>query len=144
LSARDSHSVADTEAIAAELAQSLGSGECIALYGDLGAGKTQFVRGLVRGLGGDPRIVSSPTFVLLNIYDTARLSVFHFDAYRVSGPGEFESIGFAELLERRDAVVVIEWADRVAALLPERRINVHISSTGECDRRIEWTIPPVL
>ena len=84
------HSVAETEAAAAELAQTLRGGECVALEGEMGAGKTQFVRGLVRGLAGNGRAVSSPTFVLLNVYDAQpiRLPVFHLDAYRVGGPDD--------------------------------------------------------
>ena len=119
------------EAIAAGLARSLRGGECLALYGDLGAGKTQFTRGLVAGLGGDPRSVSSPTFVLLNVYgaadsaagggsEKARLKVFHLDAYSVSGSDDFDAIGFAELLEQSDGVVVVEWPSRVEDLLPRR------------------------
>src|SRR5688500_1037317 len=80
-----SHSVRETEAIAADLAQTFIGGECVALRGELGAGKTQFTRGIVRGLYGDAQLVSSPTFVLLNVYDTGRLKVFHLDAYRVAG-----------------------------------------------------------
>src|SRR5437762_1844653 len=76
-----SNSVAQTEAVAGELARTLRGGEVIALYGELGAGKTQFTRGIVRALGGDARMVSSPTFVLLNVYDTPALKVFHLDAY---------------------------------------------------------------
>ena len=94
----DSHSVAQTESIAAELARTLGGGECVALDGPLGAGKTQFVRGLAAALGADPRAVSSPTFVLLNIYRGGRVPLFHLDAYRVAGGEDFESIGFSELL----------------------------------------------
>src|SRR5687767_15821389 len=115
-----SDSVAETEAIAADLARKLAPGSCIALAGDMGAGKTQFVRGLVRGLGGEPRSVSSPTFVLLNVYDTGRLTVYHLDAYRVGGADDFESIGFTELLEQ-GGVVVVEWAGRVEDLLPAER-----------------------
>ena len=75
-------SVEETESVAAALAASLRGGGCVALHGDLGAGKTQFVRGLVRGLGGSARAVSSPTFVLLNVYDARpmRLTVYHLDA----------------------------------------------------------------
>jgi tRNA threonylcarbamoyladenosine biosynthesis protein TsaE len=137
----ESDSVEATEAIAARIAAMLHGGECIALDGDLGAGKTQFVRGLVRALSGDPRQVSSPTFVLLHIYqhDTAgramRLPVYHLDAYRVSGPTELEAIGFTELLEQ-GAVVVVEWAQRIADLLPANRIHVVIQHTGLTDRRI--------
>ena len=104
-------SVKQTEAVAVDLGGTLRGGECLALYGDLGAGKTQFVRGLVRGLGGNGRDVSSPTFVLLNVYDTGRLTVYHLDAYRVGGADDFEAIGFTELLAE-GGVVVVEWADR--------------------------------
>jgi tRNA threonylcarbamoyladenosine biosynthesis protein TsaE len=128
--------VRETEQIAAELAHSLKGGECVALHGDLGAGKTQFTRGLVRGLGGDPHTVSSPTFVLLNVYDTGRLKVFHLDAYRVSGIEDFESIGFTELLEQ-GGVVVIEWPSKVEALLPARRLEVRLQTLSPQHRRIE-------
>lgn len=132
----ESTSVEQTESIAADLAATLAGGECIALHGDLGAGKTQFVRGLVRGLGGNPRSVSSPTFVLLNIYETGRLAVYHLDAYRVHGAEDFESIGFWELLEQ-GGVVVVEWASRVKELIPGRHIEVKIESLDETRRSIE-------
>ena len=133
-----SHSVRDTEAIAASLARSLRGGECLALYGDLGAGKTQFVRGLVEGLGGDPHAVSSPTFILLNVYEGGRLRVFHLDAYRVGGADDFDAIGFGELLEQDGSVTVIEWPSRVEALLPMSagRINVRIETLSAKSRRI--------
>ena len=131
------HSVKGTEAAAAELARTLHGGECVALEGEMGAGKTQFVRGLVRGLGGSARAVSSPTFVLLNVYDTPpiRLAVFHLDAYRVGGPDDFEAIGFAELFTQ-GGVVVIEWPQRVQSLLPPDTVHVHIEPLGATDRRI--------
>lgn len=141
----ESHNVAQTEAIAADLAASLHGGECIALEGELGAGKTQFVRGLVRALGGDARAVSSPTFVLLNVYppragaprgEKPALAVYHLDAYRVGGADDFEAIGFAELLEQ-GGVVVVEWASRVGSLLPANRIDVRITAQGLHRRRIE-------
>src|SRR5580704_1858043 len=108
-----SNGVEETEQAAKNIAMELRSGTCVALYGDLGAGKTQFVRGLVSGLGGDGRAVSSPTFVLLNVYRGGTLVVYHLDAYRVGGADDFESIGFSELLEQ-GGIVVVEWADRVA------------------------------
>ena len=132
---RITHSPEETQALAAELAATLKPGQCIALDGELGAGKTQFVRGLLTGLGGDPRTVSSPTFVLLNIYDTGRLPLFHLDAYRVCSSEDFESIGFAELLEQ-EGLVVIEWASQVATALPADRINVTISLLSPNDRAI--------
>ena len=135
-----SQNVQVTESIAAGLAGRLRGGECIALHGELGAGKTQFARGLVSGLGGPPRAVSSPTFVLLNVYPGGRLTVYHLDAYRVTGPEEFEAIGFPELLEQ-GGVVVVEWAERVRDLLPARCIDVRITPVGETARTIEITFP---
>lgn len=122
-------------AIAAALAARLSPGDCIALHGQLGAGKTQFVRGLVQALGGNPRAVSSPTYVLLNIYQTQTLTIYHLDAYRVSTEEDFEAIGFEELLDQA-GIVVVEWADRIPHLLPEKTIHVKIESTGETTRII--------
>ncbi|HEX8340449.1 MAG TPA: tRNA (adenosine(37)-N6)-threonylcarbamoyltransferase complex ATPase subunit type 1 TsaE [Tepidisphaeraceae bacterium] len=131
----DSRDVAETEAIAAQFAATLTAGVCVALHGDLGAGKTQFVRGVVTALGGDGREVSSPTYVLLHVYDTPRLRVYHLDAYRVRGADDFEQIGFTELLDQ-GGVVIVEWAARVADLLPTGCRVVRIESTGETSRRI--------
>lgn len=135
--------VEQTEDAAAALARSLRGGECVALHGEMGAGKTQFVRGLVRGLGGNPRAVSSPTFVLLNVYAAPpiRLPVYHLDAYRVSGSDDFDAIGFTELLGQ-GGVVVVEWPGRVLSLLPENRIDIHITAMAETTRRIEIHRPP--
>mgnify|MGYP001300204034 CR=1 FL=1 len=134
---RESNSIEQTEAIAAELARTLRGGECIALDGELGAGKTQFVRGIVRALGGDARAVSSPTYVLLHIYDCPSIKVFHLDAYRVAGAEDLTAIGFHELLEQ-NGVTIVEWADKVRDILPaEKLIQVRITATGETSRRIE-------
>ncbi|MGD1277180.1 MAG: tRNA (adenosine(37)-N6)-threonylcarbamoyltransferase complex ATPase subunit type 1 TsaE [Tepidisphaeraceae bacterium] len=130
-----SRNIAQTESIAAKLAGSLEDRRCVALYGELGAGKTQFVRGLVAGLGGNPRAVSSPTFVLLNVYTAGTTTVHHLDAYRVAGSRDFEQIGFSELLEQ-DGVIVIEWAEKVADLLPPRRIDVRIEIISASQRQI--------
>jgi len=132
-----STSVAATERLAGELAAALSPGACVALDGELGAGKTQFVRGMVKALGGDGRAVSSPTFVLLNIYPTPTLCVFHLDAYRVHGGEDFANIGFGELLEQ-NGIVVVEWASRVQDILPAERIHVRIAATGKRTRVIEW------
>ena len=132
--------VAETESIAADLARSLVPGDVIALEGDLGAGKTQFVRGLLRGLGGDPRLVSSPTYVLLNVYPGGRLTLFHIDAYRTAGADDLAGIGFDELLEQ-GGVVAVEWPGRVGDLLPARRYTVTLTPIGEGRRTIE-VVPP--
>jgi tRNA threonylcarbamoyladenosine biosynthesis protein TsaE len=138
-----SSSVDQTLALAHSLARHLQPNDCLALHGDLGAGKTQFVRGLVAGLGGNPRQVSSPTFVLLHVYDRPpiRLPVYHLDAYRVAGPDDFDAIGFPELLTQA-GVVVVEWPQRVVALLPPTTIHVRLTATGPASRRIDIEGPP--
>jgi tRNA threonylcarbamoyladenosine biosynthesis protein TsaE len=132
---RQSSSVEQTEAIASELAGELRGGDCVALIGQLGAGKTQFVRGLVRGLNGPIHQVSSPTFVLLHVYPGGRLTVYHLDAYRLAGSQDLEAIGFTELLEQ-GGIAVVEWADRVSELLPRKRIEINIDLRGPTQREI--------
>lgn len=138
-----SHSVHQTEQIAAELAGSLAAGQCIALEGNLGAGKTQFVRGLVKGLGGLPQSVSSPTYVLLNVYPSGRLTVYHLDAYRTHGEEDFQGIGFEELLEQ-GGIVVVEWPQRIAGLLPVDTLHIRLTAIGSTTRQIEIIPPPPL
>ncbi len=122
------------------LAATLSPGDCLALHGDLGAGKTQFVRGLVRAYGGEPRAVSSPTFVLLNLYPTPRGTIFHLDAYRIAGPADLEAIGFEELTQQH-GLVVVEWASRVKTLLPPNTIQVTLTPTSPTARRIDILRP---
>lgn len=110
--------VAATHALAARLAAALGPGDVLALVGSLGAGKTEFTRGLARALGCDPSVpVRSPSYLLLNEYPGAHLSVAHFDAYFMDGPDDLERAGLADL-RAAGRVVVVEWADRVAEALP--------------------------
>lgn len=135
-SVHHTQSVAETEAIAADLAKTLPPGSVVTLTGDLGAGKTQFTRGLVIGLGGDGRLVSSPTYVLLNVYPTLTLTVYHLDAYRITGAADLEALGFDELLEEA-GLIVVEWPQRAAGLLPANAVRVTIETTSEMERVIE-------
>ena len=104
----ESHSTEETENFAAEFAETLSGGEVLLLGGDLGAGKTAFVRGLVRGLNGDENEVSSPTFALMNRYE-GRLPVNHFDLYRLSGEEEVYDLGFDEIFRIGKEVCAVEW-----------------------------------
>jgi tRNA threonylcarbamoyladenosine biosynthesis protein TsaE len=123
----------ETQAAAAKLAASLGPGDVVALTGELGAGKTCFAQGLAQGLGITGRAVS-PTFVLVNEY-RGRLPVHHVDAYRTETLTELLDLGIEELFEG-DGVTVVEWADKLAALLPARTIHVHLDGVGDETRRI--------
>lgn len=117
------HSPEETAALAARMAEGLKGGEVLAFTGGMGMGKTAFTRGLVMALGaGD--VVSSPTFALVNEYQ-GRLTVEHFDMYRVNSWDDLYSTGFFDYLET-DCVLVIEWSENIAGALPENTIWVHI------------------
>src|SRR5260370_20062663 len=105
-----SHSPAETEALGEEWGRSAQIGLVIGLCGDLGAGKTQLVKGLARGLG-TPSGVHSPTFSLVNVYPGGRLTLFHLDVYRLDSPAQITSAGLEEYL-RPEGVTVVEWADK--------------------------------
>ena len=119
-----SRSVKETKEFAKRMGAASSAGQVYALTGDLGAGKTAFVQGFAEGLGTD-EYVSSPTFTILQIYDTGRLPVYHFDVYRIEDPEEMEEVGLDEYLEG-DGVCLIEWADRIEVLLPKNVIRVEI------------------
>ena len=129
-----SSSVQATIEFGGKLAALLVPGDVVALSGDLGAGKTHLSKGIAAGLGVDPDLVNSPTFVLLQQYE-GTLSVYHFDTYRLGDVSEFEDLGGIELLEH-DGVCLIEWPERIAELLPERTIRVIIEATSAEARAI--------
>ena len=118
------HSPAETESLGERLATLLEPGDVVAYFGDLGAGKTAFTRGLARGLGCAGR-VSSPTFNIVNEYPGGRLPLFHFDMYRLSGPEELFDIGWEDYLDR-GGVCAVEWSEQVASALPAESIRVSI------------------
>jgi tRNA threonylcarbamoyladenosine biosynthesis protein TsaE len=107
------HSVAETEAAGEAFARTVQPGWVIGLSGDLGAGKTAFVRGFARGLG-FPGRVHSPTFALLNEYEGGRLRLFHLDLYRLNSAGDVRGAGLEEYLTQPDGVSVVEWIERWA------------------------------
>jgi tRNA threonylcarbamoyladenosine biosynthesis protein TsaE len=130
-------SATETQALAARLARALVPGDVVALEGELGAGKTTFVRGLAAGLGLDPVEVSSPTFVLCHEYGedtTSAPRLVHMDAYRLGDATDLESFGGDELIAGADAIIVVEWAERIGAALPAARVTVHMEHAGG-DRR---------
>lgn len=131
-----SRSVGGTQRLAAALAALLAPGDVVCLYGELGAGKTYFTKGLVAGLGGDGADVTSPTFVLMQSY-AARLTVYHFDAYRLRSAQDLVDIGSDDFFGG-DGVSVVEWADRVADALPPERIEVHLATTGPTERQLRF------
>lgn len=130
--------VSDSVEKTLELGRTLGriveAGDVIGLIGPLGAGKTQLVRGLAEGVGADPRLVSSPTFILLCEYE-GRLPLIHIDAYRIESLADQESIGWDES-SSGDAVTVIEWADRIADQLPADCLMIDLEHVDETRRAV--------
>ena len=116
-------SPAETVTLAMKLAQQLRGGEVLAFTGGMGMGKTAFTAGLVEGLGGG-NVVSSPTFAIVNEY-RARLTVEHFDMYRITGWDDLYSTGFFDYLDT-DCVLVIEWSENIEAALPEHTVWIDI------------------
>jgi tRNA threonylcarbamoyladenosine biosynthesis protein TsaE len=125
----------DTQNWGLDLAESLTEGTVIALCGNLGAGKTQMTKGIVRGLGSSAD-VTSPTFTLVHEYTDGRLPVFHFDFYRMESAGEVLSLGWDEYLDEK-AVVIVEWADRFANLMPPHTRWIRIEALTPNTRTVE-------
>ena len=124
-----------THRVGRALASELVPGDCVALVGDLGAGKTCLVRGLAEGLGCDAAAVSSPTFTLMHRYPGTLCDLVHVDAYRLGHAEELRDAGLDP--DDRSAVTAIEWPARVAGVLPTRHLQVRLTPTGETSRLIE-------
>ena len=128
-----SASLADTDRLGAALAAALPDGAVVALCGTLGAGKTRLVQALAAACGIDRSEVVSPTFVLCHEHAGSR-TLYHFDVYRLSGDEEFQRLGPQEYFSA-GGITLIEWADKVAASLPDERLEVLIAVTGESSRK---------
>jgi tRNA threonylcarbamoyladenosine biosynthesis protein TsaE len=125
-------SPAETSVVGRRVGEAAQAGTLLALIGDLGAGKTHFAKGVAEGLGIDPKIVTSPTFVLMNLLQ-GRLPLAHFDLYRLDSV-DLPSLGFYDV--RDDGVVVVEWADKVDEKLLGDHIRVVFEHAGESSRRL--------
>jgi tRNA threonylcarbamoyladenosine biosynthesis protein TsaE len=131
-----SKSVDETIKIGAKFAKGLKRGDCVALIGDLGAGKTVFTKGIARGLGvKNARYVNSPTFVIIKEYE-GRFPLYHFDLYRLDEHSGFDDMNYEEYFYG-DGVTVIEWADKIKELLPDRHWRVNLKAIDEKQRDIK-------
>jgi tRNA threonylcarbamoyladenosine biosynthesis protein TsaE len=130
-----SHNQDETINLGVKIAARVKPGDIICLFGELGTGKTTFVKGLAEGLKIKSRQVHSPTFVLLNIYE-GRLPLFHFDLYRLGDPCEIAQLGHEEYFYD-NGVAVIEWAERLKQFMPEDYLAVRLEHQGEDLRAVE-------
>lgn len=134
------NSIDETTSIGQRLGQLLMPGDVICLTGDLGTGKTHITKGIAKGLNIDD-IITSPTFTIVNEYDSGRLKMNHFDVYRVNDPDEIYAIGFDDYIFS-EAVSIIEWANYIEDILPNEYLHIHISkdlSKDEDYRKITFT-----
>lgn len=117
-----------TAALARRVADALRPGALVCLRGDLGAGKTAFARAAIRHLSGAAVEVPSPTFTLVQVYDTGAGPVWHFDLYRLSGPDEVTELGWDDALA--EGIALVEWPDRLGPLLPADRLEITLGTAG--------------
>ena len=134
------NSIEETTNLGIKIDKLVKPGNVICLTGDLGTGKTHITKGIAKGLDIND-IITSPTFTIVNEYDSGRIKLNHFDVYRVSDPDEIYAIGFDDYIFS-DAVSVIEWANYIEEILPKDYLHINISkdlSKGEDFRRINIT-----
>ncbi|MBD3403716.1 tRNA (adenosine(37)-N6)-threonylcarbamoyltransferase complex ATPase subunit type 1 TsaE [candidate division GN15 bacterium] len=137
-----SHSEEETEALAEKLARSFLPGDVVVLSGDLGSGKTSFVRGMARGMGIDTNLVNSPTYTFVNEYPGGDKKLYHFDLYRLQQTTELYEIGWEEYLSR-EGIVVVEWGEKAAELLPQRYYALEFKIVSETEREIDLALVQV-
>lgn len=133
------NSLKETEELSKKISKSIKCGDCILLYGEIGAGKTTFTKFLLENLG-VKSIVSSPTFTLLNEY-TGKFPIYHFDMYRISSSEELYELGFEDYIDSKNSkfvetgLTLIEWPDNVKDILPKDRIEIEIIKLGDSARK---------
>lgn len=128
------HSPAETRALGEMLAQKLMPGDVLLFWGDLGAGKSEMTRGIARGLG-VTETVTSPSFTILNVYESGRMPLYHFDWYRLQSAEELWEMGMEEYLGG-DGVAVVEWPTRCPEAIPETRLDITIKPLTDTEREI--------
>lgn len=133
----ETDAVEATEALGRQIGTDLNSGDVLALYGDLGAGKTHFVKGICAAFGVPPEQVTSPTFTLVNEYDGAAFPIYHIDAYRLRSLDEFFELGYEEYLFG-NGLCLIEWPEKVEPLLPPYTLRLRLTHLGGDRRRVDW------
>ena len=129
------HSAAETRALGKKLAARLQPGDVLLLEGDLGAGKSELTRGIAAGLG-VTETVTSPSFTILNVYESGRCPLYHFDWYRLESSEELYELGMDEYLGG-DGIAVVEWPGRCPDAVPEGAIRIRMTAAGENERIIE-------
>ncbi len=134
----------ETEKLGETLAREVKGSKVIALIGDLGGGKTTFIKGFARGLGIKHNI-TSPSFLIMREYPVDKKNIkklYHFDAYKIKDPREFLDLGFNEVLKEKEKIILIEWADRVKKILPKEYLTIKFEFLGKKKRKVTFKSSP--
>ena len=129
------NSFEETQGLGREFAKKLKGGGLVALYGNLGGGKTTFVQGLALGLGIKRRIIS-PTFIIIRTYDIRPKTFYHIDLYRSETSDDIRGLGIDEIIGNSNNIIVVEWAEKLKTFLPEKRIDIYFDYLDENKRKI--------
>jgi tRNA threonylcarbamoyladenosine biosynthesis protein TsaE len=136
------NSLEETQALSADLARKIDSVSVLALYGDLGSGKTTFIQGLARGLNIEKKIIS-PTFIIMRTYKlpekvTKKKFFYHVDLYRVGNKKDIQELGLIELMQDPQNLFAIEWPEKIKDLLPQKRLDIFFEYLDENKRKITY------
>ena len=131
----ETHSAEETRALGRKMAEEFQAGTVVLLRGELGAGKSELARGIAQGLG-VTETVTSPSFTILNVYESGRLPLYHFDWYRLESAEELYELGMEEYLGG-DGVALVEWPEKCEDAVPEGCITIRLNEIGENGRKIE-------
>lgn len=129
----------ETQELGKKISADLKPGDVLALYGELGSGKTTFIQGIAQGLGIEKRVIS-PTFVFVRRYPINRqslIALYHIDLYRIGKVADANGLGLEEIFNEEKAITVIEWAGRIKEILPKKRIDIHFEYLDENQRKIK-------
>lgn len=133
-------SLGKTRKMAEKLAKNVKGGEVIGLIGELGAGKTYFIKFFAEALGVSADEVISPTFVYWRKHEGEKFKINHFDMYRIKDETEVDDIAISDAMSDTEAVTIIEWADRIKSILPENRLEIKINYLGETERELIFKV----
>jgi tRNA threonylcarbamoyl adenosine modification protein YjeE len=135
---RHLHGLAETDALGRRIASALGVGDTVALEGDLGSGKTTLARAILRALGVTGE-VPSPSFTLIQQYDTPRLKISHYDFYRIESPAELDELGLEDAVA--EGAVIVEWPERAPGRMDADALHIRIAIVGENTRTVQFSGP---
>jgi tRNA threonylcarbamoyladenosine biosynthesis protein TsaE len=124
----------ETQTLGENFAQKLKGGDFVAFFGDLGSGKTTFIQGLAKGLGIKRRIIS-PTFIIVRHYKISGGNFYHVDLYRTASKHDLLGVGLDQIMEDKNSIIALEWAEKMREMLPEKRIEIHCEYLKKEDAR---------